>query len=60
MKQKDIMQLSVNEIKVKIKEKHDELMSFRLKKIAGEVQKTHLINQNRKDIARLETALKNK
>lgn len=60
MKQKDIIQLSENEIKAKLKEKHEELMSFRLKKIAGQVEKTHLINQNRKDIARLETALRNK
>lgn len=60
MKQKDIIQLSESEIKAKLKEKHDELMSFRLKKIAGQVEKTHLINQNRKDIARLETALRSK
>lgn len=60
MKQKDIIQLSVNEIKAKIKEKRDELLNFRLKKVAGQVEKTHLIRENRRDIARLETALRNK
>jgi len=60
MKIKDILQLSGKEIQLKLKEKHDELMSFRLKKIAGQVEKTHLIKQNRRDIARLETALKTK
>lgn len=60
MKQKDINQLSENEIKTKLKEVHSELMGLRLKKIAGQVEKTHLLNQNRKFIARLETALKNK
>lgn len=60
MKQKDIIQLSMSEIKLKLKEAHDELMSFRLKKVTGQVQKTHLIKLNRKKIARLETALRTK
>lgn len=60
MKQEDIMQLSISEIKSKLKEGHDELMSFKLKTMTGEVQKTHLIKLNRKKIARLETALRSK
>lgn len=60
MKQKEIEQLSATELKLKLQEKHEELMNFRLKKVAGQVQKTHLIKQNRQDIARLETALRAK
>ena len=61
MKPKDnIKELSVNEINLKLKEKHDELMNFKLKKTTGQVEKTHLIKINRKNIARLETALSSK
>lgn len=55
MKTEDIIQLSVNDIQVKLKEKHDELMNLKLKTTTGQMKEPHRIKNIRKSIARLET-----
>lgn len=60
MKHKDIKELSISEIQVKLREKHDEQMDLRLRNATGQMKKPHLIRQVRRDIARLETAYRQK
>jgi large subunit ribosomal protein L29 len=55
MTAKEIRDLSAAEINVKLNATRDELLSLRLKKQTGQVEKTHLLRSLRKDIARLET-----
>jgi large subunit ribosomal protein L29 len=55
MKAKEVRDLSVAEINVKLNETRDQLLQLRLKKQTGQVEKTHLLRSLRKDIARLET-----
>lgn len=57
---KEIKELSVSEIQVKLKEEHDEQMSLRLKNATGQMGKPHLIKEKRRSIARLETLLRQK
>lgn len=56
MKAKEVRDLSVAEINVKLNETREQLLQLRLKKQTGQVEKTHLLRSLRKDIARLETA----
>lgn len=60
MKTKDIQELSLNEIQLKIKEFRNELLNLRLRKTTGQMEKPHLIKEKRRIIARLETAFNKK
>lgn len=55
MKAKEIRDLSVAEINVKLTETREKLLGLRLRKQTGQVEKTHELRALRKDIARLET-----
>lgn len=55
MKAKEIRDLSVAEINVKLNETREKLLGLRLRKQTGQVEKTHELRTLRKDIARLET-----
>ena len=55
MNAKEIRDLSAAEINVKLNETREKLLSLRLRKQTGQVEKTHELRSLRKDIARLET-----
>jgi large subunit ribosomal protein L29 len=60
MKSKEIRDLSPVEITTKIRESRESLLQQRLRKQTGQVEKTHELRILRKDIARLETILRQK
>jgi len=60
MTSKEIRDLSLVEITTKIRETRDTLLQARLRKQTGQVEKTHELRSLRKDIARLETILRQK
>jgi large subunit ribosomal protein L29 len=60
MKAKEIRELSPEEITTKIRENRESLLQTRLRKQTGQVEKTHEMRLVRKDIARLETILRQK
>ena len=60
MTSKEIRDLAPTEITTKIRETRDQLLQLRLRKNTGQVEKPHLLREYRKDIARLETILKQK
>ncbi len=60
MTSKEIRELAPAEIKSKLADIRAELLQLRLKKNTGQVEKTHTLRALRKDIARLETILKQK
>ena len=60
MTSKEIRDLSAGEITNKIRETRDQLLQLRLRKQTGQVEKTHELRTLRKDIARLETILRQK
>ena len=60
MTSKEIRDLAPAEITTKIRETRDQLLQLRLRKNTGQVEKPHLLREYRKDIARLETILKQK
>ncbi|WP_438481502.1 50S ribosomal protein L29 [Oleiharenicola lentus] len=60
MNSKEIRDLSPAEITTKIRETREALLQLRLRKNTGQVEKPHLLRTYRKDIARLETILKQK
>lgn len=60
MTSKEIRDLSPGEITTKLRETREQLLQLRLRKNAGQVEKPHLLRVYRKDIARLETILKEK
>jgi large subunit ribosomal protein L29 len=60
MTSKEIRELSPVEIATKIREIRETLLQSRLRKHTGQVEKTHELRSLRKDIARLETILKQK
>ncbi len=60
MTSKEIRDLSPGEITTKLRETRDQLLQLRLRKNTGQVEKPHLLREYRKDIARLETILKQK
>jgi large subunit ribosomal protein L29 len=60
MKAKEIRELSPEEITTKIRENRESLLQTRLRKQTGQVEKTHEMRVVRKDIARLETILRQK
>jgi large subunit ribosomal protein L29 len=60
MTTKEIRDLSPAEITAKSREIRETLLQARLRKQTGQVEKTHELRTLRKDIARLETILKQK
>jgi large subunit ribosomal protein L29 len=60
MTSKEIRELSPAEITTKLRETREQLLQLRLRKNTGQVEKPHLLRTYRKDIARLETILKQK
>ena len=60
MTSKEIRDLAPTEITNKLRETRDKLLQLRLRKHTGQVEKPHLLREYRKDIARLETILKQK
>ena len=60
MTAKEIRELAPTEITTKLRETREQLLQLRLRKNTGQVEKPHLLREYRKDIARLETILKQK
>ncbi|MCX6949264.1 MAG: 50S ribosomal protein L29 [Opitutae bacterium] len=60
MNSKEIRDLAPAEIITKIRESREKLLQLRLRKHTGQIEKPHLLREYRKDIARLETILKQK
>ncbi|MFP4156556.1 MAG: 50S ribosomal protein L29 [Opitutales bacterium] len=60
MKNKDIRELSENEIEKKIRDSRDASVDLRMRKQTGQVEQPHEIKKLRREIARLETILKEK
>jgi large subunit ribosomal protein L29 len=60
MTSKEIRELAPSEITTKLRETREKLLQLRLRKHTGQVEKPHLLREYRKDIARLETILKQK
>ena len=60
MKTSEIRKMSVNDINNKIAEIKTELFELRMKQATGTLEKPHMINALRKDVARLKTVLSEK
>jgi len=60
MKAKEIRDLSVTEIEKRLRDTREEGLKLRLGRQTGQVEKTHLIRERRKTVARLETILNQK
>ena len=60
MKTEEIRDLSVVEIEKKIRDSRAELVQLRLRKQTGQVEKPHLLRELRRDLARLQSILKDK
>lgn len=58
MKVQDIRKLSVEEIRGKISDAREELMKLRFQQVTGQLTDTSRINVLRRDIARMETILR--
>lgn len=57
---KEVAELSVVELEKKIRDMRHELLDLRLKKKTGQLEKSHLLKELRRDVARLETAATSK
>ena len=60
MTTKEIRDLTPEEITTRIRETRESLLQVRLRKQTGQVEKTHELRSLRKDVARLETILRQK
>jgi large subunit ribosomal protein L29 len=60
MKTKDIHELSEIEVEKKLRDTRDEHVKMRMSKQTGQVEETHKLKNLRRDIARLESILKEK
>lgn len=60
MKTKDIHELSEIEVEKKLRDTRDEHVKMRMSKQTGQVEETHKLKNLRRDIARLETILREK
>ncbi len=60
MNTKDIREMSEAEIEKKLRDTRDEQVTLRMKKQTGQVEHPHRFNELRKEIARLETILREK
>lgn len=57
---KQIAELSKAEIEKKIRDVRHELLELRLKKKTGQLEKSHMLKDLRRDVARLETFARRK
>jgi large subunit ribosomal protein L29 len=60
MTPKEIRELSAVEITTKIREIRESLLQARMRKMTGQVEKTHELRSLRKDVARIETIIRQK
>ena len=60
MTSKEIRDLAPAEITSKLRETREQLLQLRLRRQTGQVEKTHELRTLRKDVARLETILRQK
>ena len=60
MSTKDIREMSEAEIEKKLRDTRDEHVQLRMKKQTGQVERPHEFKNLRREIARLETILKEK
>lgn len=60
MKANKIKELSVEELEKKLRDTRAEMLSMRLQKQVGQLEKTHELSLTRKEIARYETILSEK
>ncbi len=60
MKAEKIHELSENEVEKKLRDTRDAHVRMRMSKQTGQVEETHKLTELRKDIARLETILREK
>ena len=60
MTAKEIRELSLEEIDTKLRETREQNLQLHLRQQTGQVEKTHELRSLRKDIARLETILRQK
>ncbi len=58
MTPKEIRELSPTELETRLRETREQLLQLRLRKQTGQVEKPHQLREYRKDIARMETALR--
>jgi large subunit ribosomal protein L29 len=58
MNAKEVRNLSEQEIEKKIRDSRQELMHLRLRKQSGQVETPSMLRELRRDIARMETILK--
>lgn len=59
-KTKEISELSIEEIEKKLRDSREEMLNMRLRKQAGQIEKTHEMSEKRRMIARCETILAGK
>lgn len=59
-KKNDIKELSIAELEKNIRDTEDELVSLRLRKQTGQVEKPHELKETRRQIARFKTVLNQK
>ena len=55
MKAKEVRDLSLVEIEKQLRDTREELLQMRLRKVTGQVERSHMLKEMRRDIARLET-----
>jgi large subunit ribosomal protein L29 len=60
MKTKDLKEMTLPEMRKKLRETRDELLQLRLRKQTGQVERPHMLKTLRRDIARLETLIRAK
>jgi len=60
MKAQDIRELSPEELNKKLRDCRDELVNLRVRKQVGQVENPSQLRELRRDIARIETILKQK
>ena len=54
-KTKEVAELTLVELEKQIRDTRHELLELRLKKKTGQLEKSHLLKELRRDVARLET-----
>lgn len=60
MKNAEIRQLSLEELRKKVRESREQMLELRLRKQSGQLERTHEISELRRDLARFETILNEK
>ncbi|HTX90562.1 MAG TPA: 50S ribosomal protein L29 [Anaerolineales bacterium] len=58
MKPQDIRKMSVDELQAKVQDTREELMKLRFQQVTGQLTDTSRLRQVRREIARMETILK--